>query len=147
MGLFFRLMICFWLPLILFSIIYPSLVLLQLHWPACYSFPAHCLCLFPFPFSSQTFMTCILTFRISDQMLWERMSQITLSKIKPILLHLPHIMLFFFFFKITLNTMRHCLFPLQCKSLEGMLALFPGVSPVHKNSVWYIGLSKYYFNE
>lgn len=92
-GLFFRIMICFWLPLILFSIFFPFLVfssitlacLLFLSCPRAFAYAPFHFLLRP---SSHAF-----TFQISDQMF-----QITLSKIKLILTSLISCL----FFLITL---------------------------------------------
>lgn len=63
-----------------------------------------------------------LTFvQISDEMSWERMSHITLFRIKPIPIpSSPPPRPALFFFK-TLNVTRHCLFPLEEKFLERLL--------------------------
>lgn len=120
MELFFRALMCFLLPLILFFILFlfwlylRHTCLLVIPAPPCLSCLRTFACapfyfLFPFKSSWPGSFTFV---QVSDEMSWERMmSQLTLLRIKPMPIPScppPYPALFFF---RTFNTIRHCFFP------------------------------------
>lgn len=105
------------------------LVVLKPHWPACYSWttwtpscPRTFACALFYFFLKSSWLEFLTFVHISDEM-WERMSQITLFRIKPIPVPSspPPCLLYFSLKHLT----RHFLFPLEHKLLERMLYFVP----------------------